>query len=68
VTHISGIETFRIEPKDVVEKMSKFFAASATTQEGLGKVLEIIIQGDISDRVGDWLIENYGIPKKYIAN
>ncbi|GLT65980.1 hypothetical protein SLA2020_383760 [Shorea laevis] len=67
VTKVSSLETFLMDPEAIASELQKKFACSTTVAELPGKKgLEVIIQGGVIDDVAKHLIEQYGIPKRYI--
>ncbi|KAF5738822.1 eukaryotic translation initiation factor 2D isoform X2 [Tripterygium wilfordii] len=67
VTKVSGVETFLIDAEALATELQKKFACSTTVAELPGKKgLEVLIQGGVIEEVGKYLIEQYGIPKRYI--
>lgn len=67
VTKVSGLETFLIDPEALASELQKKFACSTTVAELPGKKgLEVLIQGGVIDDVARHLLEQYGIPKRYI--
>ncbi|TYG59269.1 hypothetical protein ES288_D08G288400v1 [Gossypium darwinii] len=67
VTKVSGLETFLIDPEALASELQKKFACSTTVAELRGKKgLEVLIQGGVIDDVARHLLEQYGIPKRYI--
>ncbi|KAA3468437.1 eukaryotic translation initiation factor 2D isoform X1 [Gossypium australe] len=67
VTKVSGLETFLIDPEALASELQKKFACSTTVAELPGKKgLEVLIQGGVIDDVAKHLLEQYGIPKRYI--
>ncbi|GMI88682.1 hypothetical protein like AT1G71350 [Hibiscus trionum] len=67
VTKVSGLETFLIDAEALASELQKKFACSTTVAELPGKKgLEVLIQGGVIDDVARHLLEQYGIPKRYI--
>ncbi|XP_039006249.1 eukaryotic translation initiation factor 2D-like [Hibiscus syriacus] len=67
VTKVSGLETFLIGAEALASELQKKFACSTTVAELPGKKgLEVLIQGGVIDDVARHLLEQYGIPKRYI--
>uniref|UniRef100_A0A7S3QT49 SUI1 domain-containing protein n=1 Tax=Dunaliella tertiolecta TaxID=3047 RepID=A0A7S3QT49_DUNTE len=69
VTRIVGVESFLIDPSALASDCARRFAAACTTNELPGKTSpgeEIIIQGDVKEKVPPFLMDKYKIPKKYI--
>ncbi|CAN1181352.1 Eukaryotic translation initiation factor 2D [Linum perenne] len=67
VTKLSGVETFLIDPESLASELQKKFACSTSVGELPGKKgLEVMIQGGKIDDVARLLVEQYGIPKRYI--
>lgn len=59
VTSVSGLEAFNLELKKVAKELGKKFAtgASATRIPGGGE--EIVVQGDLSDEIEEFLLHKY---------
>ncbi|KAE8671034.1 putative serine/threonine-protein kinase cx32 [Hibiscus syriacus] len=67
VTKVSGLETFLVGAEALASELQKKFACSTTVAELPGKKgLEVLIQGGVIDDVARHLLEQYGIPKRYI--
>ncbi|OJD19784.1 translation machinery-associated protein 22 [Emergomyces pasteurianus Ep9510] len=69
VTVVSGLEAHGLENKKIAKELGKKFATgssvtkavsgvAATAQGGSGE--EITVQGDVSEEILEWLVENYG--------
>jgi len=59
VTAVSGLEAFGLDLKKVAKDFGKKFAtgASVTKVPGVGE--EIVVQGDVSDEIEEFLLEKY---------
>ncbi|XVF63448.1 hypothetical protein PTKIN_Ptkin09bG0087700 [Pterospermum kingtungense] len=67
VTKVSGLEIFLMDAEALASELQKKFACSTTVTELPGKKgLEVLIQGGVIDDVARHLLEQYGIPKRYI--
>lgn len=67
VTKVSGLETFLMDPEAIASELQKKFACSTTVAELPGrKGLEVLIQGGVIEDVAKHLVEQYGVPKRYI--
>ncbi|XP_061365739.1 uncharacterized protein LOC133309012 [Gastrolobium bilobum] len=67
VTKLSGMETFLIDAEALASELQKKFACSTTVAELPGKKgHEVLVQGGVIDDLGRHLIEQYGVPKRYI--
>ncbi|KAL3753070.1 hypothetical protein ACJRO7_000465 [Eucalyptus globulus] len=67
VTRLSGMETFLVDPEALASELQKKFACSTTVAELPGKKgYEVLVQGGVIDDLARHLIEQYGIPKRYI--
>ncbi|KAK6276973.1 hypothetical protein POUND7_017296 [Theobroma cacao] len=67
VTKVSGLETFLVDAEALASELQKKFACSTTVAELPGKKgHEVLIQGGVIDDVARHLVEQYGIPKRYI--
>ncbi|XP_071686397.1 uncharacterized protein [Rutidosis leptorrhynchoides] len=67
VTKLSGMESFLIDAEPLASELQKKFACSTSVTELPGKKgYEILVQGGVIDVLARYLVEQYGIPKKYI--
>ncbi|XP_010534839.1 PREDICTED: eukaryotic translation initiation factor 2D isoform X2 [Tarenaya hassleriana] len=67
VTKVSGVETFMMDAESLASELQKKFACSTSVGELPGKKgREVLIQGGVIDDVGRHLMEQYGVPKRYI--
>ncbi|CAN0876336.1 Eukaryotic translation initiation factor 2D [Linum grandiflorum] len=67
VTKLSGVESFLIDPESLASELQKKFACSTSVGELPGKKgMEVMIQGGKIEDVARLLVEQYGIPKRYI--
>ncbi|KAL4559634.1 hypothetical protein LXL04_031777 [Taraxacum kok-saghyz] len=67
VTKVSGMESFLIDAETFASELQKKFACSTSVTELPGKKgYEVLIQGGVIDVLARYLVEQYGIPKKYI--
>jgi len=72
VTHISGLETFGIDPKEFANMCRKKFACATSAQALEGKqrkgLMEVKIAGQMDDQTRDLLCDKstYHIPAKFI--
>ncbi|KAM7473062.1 hypothetical protein LguiA_011245 [Lonicera macranthoides] len=67
VTRFSGLESFLIDPDALASELQKKFASSTTVAELPGKKgYEVLVQGGVIDDLAKHLIEQYGVPKRYI--
>lgn len=67
VTKLSGMETFLIDADPLASELQKKFACSTSVTELPGKKgYEVLVQGGVIDVLARYLVEQYGIPKKYI--
>ncbi|CAK8575219.1 unnamed protein product [Lathyrus sativus] len=67
VTKLSGMESFLIDAEALASELQKKFACSTTVGELPGKKgLEVLVQGGVIDDLGRHLIEQYGVPKRFI--
>ncbi|XP_062025349.1 uncharacterized protein LOC133741464 isoform X3 [Rosa rugosa] len=67
MTKLSGLETFLVDPEALASELQKKFACSTTVAELPGKKgLEVLVQGGVIENLAKHLIEQYGIPKRYI--
>lgn len=67
VTKLSGMESFLIDADPLASELQKKFACSTSVTEMPGKKgYEVLVQGGVIDVLARYLVEQYGIPKKYI--
>lgn len=67
MTKLSGLETFLMDPEALASELQKKFACSTTVAELPGKKgQEVLIQGGVIADVAKHLVEQFGIPKRYI--
>jgi len=59
VTVVSGLEAHGLELKKVAKEMGKKFATGSSVTKTPAGGEEITIQGDVSDDLYDWLVENH---------
>ncbi|XP_057848736.1 uncharacterized protein LOC131059727 isoform X1 [Cryptomeria japonica] len=68
VTKVSGIESFLIDADALASELQKKFACSTSVAELPGKKgqNEVLVQGGVLEDLARHLVQQYGIPKKYI--
>nr|XP_043637192.1 eukaryotic translation initiation factor 2D [Erigeron canadensis] len=67
VTKVSGMESFLIDAELLASELQKKFACSTSVTELPGKKgHEVLVQGGVIDVLAKYLVEQYGIPKRYI--
>ncbi|KAL9263543.1 Eukaryotic translation initiation factor 2D-like protein, partial [Drosera capensis] len=69
VTKVSGFETFLMDAESLASELQKKFACSTSVAELPGtakKGHEVLIQGGVIEHLAKHLVEQYGIPKRYI--
>ncbi|KAJ0024010.1 hypothetical protein Pint_07117 [Pistacia integerrima] len=67
VTKVSGLESFLLDAEALASELQKKFACSTSVAELPGKKgHEILIQGGVIDDLAKHLVEQFGIPKRYI--
>ncbi|KAJ0603929.1 putative SUI1 domain, PUA domain, PUA-like superfamily, SUI1 domain superfamily, Pre-PUA protein [Helianthus annuus] len=67
VTKLTGMESFLIDAEPLASELQKKFACSTSVSELPGKKgHEVLVQGGVIDVLARYLVEQYGIPKKYI--
>ncbi|KAI9099645.1 hypothetical protein K1719_024650 [Acacia pycnantha] len=67
VTKLTGMETFLIDAEALAAALQKKFACSTTVAELPGKKgNEVLVQGGVIDDLAKHLIEQYGVPKRFI--
>ncbi|KAL0314038.1 UNVERIFIED_CONTAM: Eukaryotic translation initiation factor 2D [Sesamum angustifolium] len=67
VTKLSGLESFLIDAEILASELQKKFACSTTISELPGKKgLEVLVQGGVIDDLARYLVEQYGVQKRFI--
>ncbi|XP_074280171.1 uncharacterized protein LOC141605350 [Silene latifolia] len=67
MTKLSGFETFLLDADSLASELQKKFACSTTVAELPGKKgHEVLVQGGVIDHLAKHLIDQYGVPKRYI--
>uniref|UniRef100_A0A3Q7IWU7 SUI1 domain-containing protein n=1 Tax=Solanum lycopersicum TaxID=4081 RepID=A0A3Q7IWU7_SOLLC len=67
VTKLSGMESFLLDAETLASELQKKCACSTTVAELPGKKgEEVLVQGGVIDDLARYLVEQYGVPKKYI--
>jgi len=61
VTAVSGLEAFGLENKKMAKELGKKFATGASVTKLPQGGEEIVVQGDVSDDVEEWLLEKYPV-------
>ena len=59
VTAVSGLEAFGLELKKVAKDFGKKFATGSSVTKTASGGEEIVVQGDVSDEIEEFLIEKY---------
>ncbi|KAJ5489558.1 Translation machinery-associated protein 22 [Penicillium diatomitis] len=60
VTVIIGLEIFGLENKKLAKELGKKMATGSSVTRSPAGTEEITVQGDVSEDVKEWLLENYG--------
>lgn len=63
VTAISGLEAHGLELKKVAKEFGKKFATGSSVTKTATGGEEIVVQGDNSDEIFDWVIDVAGVPE-----
>ncbi|KAK9270510.1 hypothetical protein L1049_026091 [Liquidambar formosana] len=67
VTKVAGLESFLMDAEGLASELQKKFACSTSVAELPGKKgHEVLVQGGVIDDLAKHLVEQYGIPKRYI--
>jgi density-regulated protein DRP1 len=61
VTAVSGLEAFGLENKKVAKDFGKKFATGASVTKVPSGGEEIVVQGDVSDEIEEFLLEKYPV-------
>jgi len=59
VTVVTGLEGHGLDNKKVAKEMGKKFATGRSLTKTAAGGEEIVVQGDVSDEVYDWITETY---------
>lgn len=59
VTAVSGLEAFGLDLKKVAKDLGKKFATGSSVTKTPSGGDEIVVQGDVSDEIHDFLLEKY---------
>lgn len=67
VTAVSGLEAHGLDLKKVAKDFGKRFATGSSVTKTASGGEEIVVQGDVSDEIYDWITETYeDIPEENI--
>jgi density-regulated protein len=61
VTAVSGLEAFGLDNKKVAKDFGKKFATGSSVTKLPSGGEEIVVQGDVSDEIEEFLLENYKV-------
>jgi density-regulated protein len=59
VTAVSGLEAFGLDLKKVAKDFGKKFATGSSVTKTAAGGEEIVVQGDVSEEIEEYLVENY---------
>lgn len=59
VTTITGLEAHNLSNKDVAKALGKKMATGSSVTKTASGGEEITVQGDLSDDIFDWILENH---------
>jgi density-regulated protein DRP1 len=59
VTAVSGLEAFGLELKKVSKDLGKKFATGSSVTKTASGGEEIVVQGDVSEEIEEFLLEKY---------
>jgi density-regulated protein DRP1 len=59
VTAVIGLEAFGLELKKVAKDLGKKFATGSSVTKTASGSEEIVVQGDVSDEIEEFLLEKY---------
>jgi density-regulated protein len=59
VTAVSGLEAFGLDLKKVAKDFGKKFATGSSVTKTAAGGEEIVVQGDVSEEIEEFLVENY---------
>jgi len=64
---VSGLEAHGLDLKKVAKDFGKKFATGSSVTKTASGGEEIVVQGDLSDEIYDWITETYGdIPEENV--
>ena len=67
VTVVTGLEGHGLDNKKVAKELGKKFATGSSVTKAASGGEEIVVQGDVSDEVYDWITETYDdIPEENV--
>ena len=66
VTAVQGLEVHGLDLKKVAKEWGKKFATGASVTKTASGGEEVVVQGDNSDEIFDWVIEEGGVPEKNV--
>lgn len=66
VTVVSGLEEHGLDLKKVAKELGKKFATGSSVTKTAAGGEEITVQGDVSDDLYDWLVDNHSVPDENI--
>ncbi|TLS26377.1 hypothetical protein PpBr36_05343, partial [Pyricularia pennisetigena] len=67
VTSVSGLESFGLELKKVAKDFGKKFATGSSVTKVASGGEEIVVQGDVSDEIKEFIVEKYkDVPEENI--
>lgn len=61
VTAVSGLEAFGLDNKKVAKDFGKKFATGSSVTKLASGGEEIVVQGDVSDEIEEFLLDNYKV-------
>ena len=61
MTAVSGLEAFGLENKKMAKELGKKFATGASVTKVPSGGEEIVVQGDVSEEIEEWLCEKYPV-------
>jgi density-regulated protein DRP1 len=67
ITQIFGLENFGVDLKKASKMFASKFAASAAVSKNAAGADEILVQGDCSFEITDFIIDNFNVPEQAIV-
>jgi len=61
VTAVSGLEAFGLDNKKVAKDFGKKFATGSSVTKLASGGEEIVVQGDVSEEIEEFLLDNYKV-------
>ncbi len=66
VTAVQGLEVHGMDLKKVAKEWGKKFATGASVTKTASGGEEVVVQGDNSDDILEWVVDEGGVPEKNV--